>query len=105
MTAHISSFVYLPVASLFPSNKYLRGQIFNALLPVRHMNKCLFRCALLLAASSLTRMNRFLKAFGSNTLPLAKENWVRYHGQNYSGGKCTTSPTFKLNFKEAILFV
>lgn len=73
------------------SNKYLRGQIFNALLAMKHMNECLFRCTLLLAASSLTCLDRFLKASGNNTLPLAKENWVRYHGQNYSGRKCSIS--------------
>lgn len=107
MTAHINSFVYLLVASWFPSNEYLCGQIFKSLLPMRHANKCLFRCALLLTASSLTCLDRFLKALGNSqsTLSIAKENWVKYHGQNFSGRRCTLSAMFKINFKEANLFI
>lgn len=66
MTAHINSSMCLPVVSWFPSNQYLCGQTFKPLLPTRHTNKRLFRCALPITASSLTCLDRFLKALGNN---------------------------------------
>lgn len=71
MTAHINSFMCLPVVSWFPSNQCLCGRIFKPLLPTRHTNKRLFRCALPITASSMTCLDRFLKALGNNIPSIA----------------------------------